>query len=243
MKHHGFTLRMPGGSIAAVRMPFELAKALTKGNVERLQQPIDVEAMHADMVGFWLFLAPAIDVVSQCVYRYMPEHFPQFIADQIKAGATQAQLQTKDTQQALAILAKFDDWSAIKQAEVFERDILAGKITFADAKEINPKAFRVPSFQAMLAQHYFSGMPAGKKGKRKTHSPTVLELYAVACRIYRENPEISFETACMDAVEQRPDLVPVSWRNDPAGNLKRESIRTWDKSIHSQKSWREDRDK
>jgi len=138
----------------------------------------------------------------------------------------------------------FYDWCNAKQAEVFEREIRAGNMTFEEAREARPEVFDVPAFQSFHAQLFRANqLPKGKKGKRAKYRREVEELYAMASRIYRETPGLSWEAACDSATEQRPDLVPPNWRADPGGNLKREAARYWDKSKYSQLSYRQRRDR
>ena len=110
-------------------------------------------------------------------------------------------------------------------------------------REIRKEVFDVPRFQRFLSKSFAGGdLPKRGKGKRRKHNQAVEDLYALACRIYKETPGISWEGACFTATETRPDLIPDSWKADPDGNLKREAARYWDDSIYTQREYRLSRD-
>lgn len=250
MEIRGIRLRLPSGSILTLGMPSALAKQVTGEDEERLERPIDVLEMRVEESRFWFALADdAGKPEYEFVYEPLPHDavgkpFDAFLAELAKAGITRPALQKLNTTGAEKVLNMFFAWCNAKQAEVFEREIRAGNMTFEDARESRPEVFDVPEFQSFHAQMFKADkLPKGKKGKRTKYRREVEELYALASRIYRETPGLSWESACYSATEQRPDFVPPSWRADPDGNLKREAARYWDKSRYSQLSYRQNRDR
>jgi hypothetical protein len=238
----GFTLRL-GQLLFTLGMPSTLASRITDGDEARLKKPIDVLEMSVTADGFLFVTAddlgnPKFDLL------YEPTHFSSFLSELSAASIKREAVLQLDTTGASAVLCLFNSWLNTKQAEVFEQDIRAGKMTFEEARDIRKEVFDVPSFARFFQNSWLADdMPKGKKGKRRCYSEDLEALYALACRIYHETPGTSFEEACYAATEQRPDLVPLSWKNDPDGNLKREATRYWDKSQYSQKNYREGRDK
>lgn len=172
--------------------------------------------------------------------------FPAFLNDMTRLGLIEniETLHTIPHAEAMKFIPRFQNWLTIVLAQQFELEIKAGNMTFEEARKFRKDVFSVPSFRCHYEECFASGkMPKGKKGKRRIHSPNIENLYALANRIHKEDPTLSFEAACWDAVEQRPDLVPDSWKIDPGGNLKREASRFWDKSPYSQLTFRQNRDR
>jgi len=238
----GFTLRL-GQHLFTLAMPSTLANRITDGDEARLLDPIDVLEMSITAKGFLFVTAddlgnPKLELL------YEPTHFSRFLSELSAASMQREMIFRLNTTGASTILRLFNSWLNTKQADVFEEEIRAGKMTFEDARDTRKEVFDVPSFARFFQNSWLAGdMPKGKKGKRRSYSEDIEALYALACRIYHESPRISFEEACYAATEQRPDLVPLSWNKDPDGNLKREATRYWDKSRYSQKGYRERRDK
>lgn len=238
----GFTLRL-GQHLFTLGMPFTLASRITDGDETRLLEPIDVLGMSVNAKGFLFITAddkgdPKLELI------YEPAIFSRFLSELNDLSIQHEALFNLDTAGTIAVFCLFYSWMNTKQAAVFEEDIRAGNLTFEEAREIRKEVFDVPRFAQFFQKSWLANdMPKGKKGKRRNHSEQVEALYALACRIYRETPSISFEDACYAATEQRPELVPLTWRKDPDGNLKREATRYWDKSQYSQKDYRERRDK
>lgn len=176
--------------------------------------------------------------------RYVPERFSDFLDYMEKNGIPRAVIFASDFERTRRGLRIFRDWLTKECTAEFERDIRAGHLTFEEVREIQPLVFDVPAFQRFHAQLFKAHcLPKGRKGKRTKYRPKVEELYALACRIYRETPGLSWESACYSATERRPDLVPKSWLADAGGNLKRDAARYWDKSRYSQLSFRQSRDR
>jgi hypothetical protein len=242
MNTKGITLQL-GDDLYTLEMPDTLANQITRGDEKRLRQPVNLFGMSITDDGCRFVTTndagePAHEL------KYAPERFDDFIQSMDAAGAQRTAILKLGTSGARQMLRTFYSWLNHKQAEEFERGISAGELTFDEARTIRKEAFDVPQFAQFFAQSFKSGnMPTAKKGKRRTYSRSVEELYALACRIYRETPGLSFESACSAATEQRADLVPSGWVLDPDGNLKREAARYWDKSQYSQKSYRERRDR
>jgi hypothetical protein len=237
----GFTLRLRP-HLFKLGMPSTLANQITGGDEGRLQEPIDILEMSVSTDGFHFVTADDLGN-SKWELKYEPAHFPRFLADLCAASMPPAAVFNLNTAGSCKILVLFFNWLNEQQAAVFEQDIESGKLTFEEARDIRPEVFDVPTFQRFHAQRFKVGnMPKGKKGKRVKYRPEVEALYALACRIYREDTALSWEDACYSATEARPDLVPQSWHSDPDGNLKREAARYWDKSPYSQLSYRQRRD-
>lgn len=176
--------------------------------------------------------------------RYNPERFADFLDDWEMNGTPRAAIFASDLALSTYGLRQYNEWADRQTAAAFIHDIQAGHLTFEEAKKIRPTAFNVPELQKFLAQSFATDqMPRRRPGKRRKPRPEVVELYALACRIYRESPGMSWEYACHLSTAQRPDLVPPEWQKDPDGNLKREAARYLDKSPYSQLSYRESRDK
>ncbi|WP_147310751.1 hypothetical protein [Pseudomonas citronellolis] len=242
MNQRGFTLRLFGHRYS-FGMPNTLADQITGGDRERLQEPIDVLELSVVEDGFLFVTAndagePAYEL------KYEPSDFPGFrqCIQTIAPWAWAATLKL-DTPAAAAILHLFYHWINYKFAEIAEKLILKGEMTFEDVREIRSEAFQVPRFQRFFSESFVAeSLPKRTKGKRRKHNPAIEDLYALACRIYKESPNLSWEAACFEATNRRADLVPASWRHDPEGNLKREAARYWDGSRYSQKDYRERRD-
>ena len=242
MHKRGFTLRL-GNGLYTFGMPDALASQITDGDEKRLSQPIDVLQMSITHDGF-LFVTANSAGKARYDLKYEPGHFKDFIQSLNKAGVPLAAILKLDTTGATQILRAFYNWLNHKQADEFERYIKAGELTFEEVRNIRKEVFDVPKFERFFTQSFKDGnMPTAKKGKRRTYSRAVEELYALACRIYRETSGLSFESACYAATVQRADLVPSTWQTDPEGNLKRDAARYWDKSPYSQLSYRMSRDK
>ena len=238
----GITLRL-GQHLINLGMPTTLASQITDGDEERLKEPIDILEMSVCTDGFSFITADDLNN-PKLELKYEPEHFARFLGDLSAASMPPSAVLNLNTAGACKILILFYNWLNEQQAAAFEQDIESGKLTFEEARDIRPEVFDVPAFQRFHAQRFKNGsMPKGRKGKRTTFRPEVEALYALACRIYRESPGLSWEYACYSATEARPDLVPQTWRSDPDGNLKREAARYWDKSLYSQLSYRQRRDR
>ncbi|MCC6076041.1 hypothetical protein ACFPTX_16070 [Pseudomonas sp. GCM10022188] len=193
--------------------------------------------------GFRFLFADDSGELTGWISHY-PERFGDFLDHMEAHGIPRAVALDSDTARATLGVRLFSDWLTNEKAIEFERDIRAGLLTFEDARRVHPGVFKAPAFQRFFALAFAAGkLPRGKPGKRRIHNPKVEALYALACRIYRETPGLSFEAACADATEQRPDLVPDTWREEPGRNLLREATRYWDKSPYSQLSYRQSRDK
>jgi hypothetical protein len=238
----GFTLRLEN-RLFSFPMPDALANQITNGDVARLRKPIDVLTMEVVEDGFVFVLANEEGKPENEV-KYQPEHFGEYLQEIAKAGIPTETILSLGTTGAAGMLQTFFSWLNHKLAAEFERDIRSGKLTFDEARKIRKEVFDVPSFGRFFAQSFKNGdMPKGKRGKRTKYRREVEELYALACRTYRETAGLSWEAACFSATEQRPDLVPSSWCTDPDGNLRREAARYWDKSMYSQLSYRQSRDR
>ncbi|GAC1034393.1 hypothetical protein thsps21_52220 [Pseudomonas sp. No.21] len=242
MSNRGFTLRILGHRYF-FGMPNTLADQITGGIAERLQTPIDVLEISVEEDGF-LFLTADDAGKPKYELKYEPKEFPGFkLQIQTMSPSFWATTLKLDTQASLKILHLFYHWLNHKFAESAEESIIKGELTFEDVREIRSEAFQVPSFQRFFSESFAAGnLPKRTKGKRRKHNSDIEDLYALACRIYRETPQLSWEVACFEATVRRADLVPASWRKDPEGNLKREAARYWDDSRYSQKSYRENRD-
>jgi hypothetical protein len=102
----------------------------------------------------------------------------------------------------------------------------AGHATFDQLREDVPDVFEVPEFKDYLAARVVSGnMPKAKRGKRRNAEQHVMkrELYLHACKVEREAQPITWIAACAVACEQHPDLIPATWIESPADNLRREA--------------------
>lgn len=177
-------------------------------------------------------------------FTYLPDHFERWLDYMDRFGVSRSVLFAADFLKSAVALGLFKRWALTETANEFERDIRAGSLTFEEARDICPDVFKVASFQQFHSLRYAAyQMPQRKKGKRPRYCPREEALYALACRIYKENHDSSWEGACYAATVQRPDLVPEKWRKDPDGNLKRAAARKWDKSVYSQLSYRQSRDK
>jgi hypothetical protein len=238
----GFTLKL-NDELYTFRMPSVLARQLVDDDESRLTSPINVKEMRVIADGFLFVINPNS---SQPPYevKYKPEDFEEFLKELDQSGAPISALLSLDMVGASNLFRAFYKWMNYKLAELFERDIKAGKLTFEEARELRKEVFDIPAFSDFFKASWLADdMPKGKKGKRRSFNRNIEELYATASRIYRENPGKSWEDACGDAIEQNPALVPARWAADPEGNLKREAARYWDKSEYSQLSYRKARDK
>lgn len=239
----GFTLRL-GSDLYTLEMPNTLASQITNGDEDRLSTPIDVLSLSIADDGF-IFVTtndwggPRYDV------KYAPHCFPEFKKHlQTALPVVWPAVLNLKTAGAAAILRLFYQWMNDQFSELAIARIEDGTLTFEDVREVRKEVFKVPTFQQFVAEKYAADdMPTRGTGKRRKHNQAVEDLYALACRIYRETPDLSFEAACYMATEQRPDLVPPTWKADPDGNLKREAARYWDGSRYSQLSYRMARDR
>ncbi|WP_339846834.1 hypothetical protein [uncultured Halopseudomonas sp.] len=237
----GFTLKLDAG-LYTFGMPTALASQLVDDDESRLASPISVKEMRVIPDGF-LFVIDPNSGPPFYELKYEPEDFAEFLKELGQSGVSRSALLSLDTVGASSIFKTFYEWMNHKLAELFERDIKAGKLTFEEARELRKEVFDIPAFADFFKASWLAGdMPKGKKGKRRSFNRNVEELYAFASRIYRENQGKSWEDACGDAIEQNPGLVPAGWAADPEGNLKREAARYWDKSEYSQLSYRKARD-
>jgi hypothetical protein len=240
MDQRGIIIKLSDGFEITVAIPYTLASRVSDGCEERLLRSFDALETRVIEDGFVFRLASDTGGPAKLL-TCRPEHFNTFLAEE---GMINSDLLNLDSDGAASILLAFCKWGYKKQAEEFERDIMAGELTFEEVRTISPEAFNSPNLQKLLASRFKTDtMPKSRRGKRFKYRQAVHELYALACRVYRETPGLSFENACGDACDARPELVPGAWINDPGGNLKREAFRHWDVSTHSQKSYREFRDR
>lgn len=239
----GFTLRL-GSDLYTFGVPNTLASRITNGDEERLNAPIDVLELSIVEDGF-IFVTANDENAPGHEIKYVPHCFGDFKKhlQTISLEAWPAVLKL-ETAGAAAILRLFYQWMNDKFAELAMAQIEGGELAFEDVREARKEVFKVPAFQRFVAEKYAADdMPKRSQGKRRKHVQAVEDLYALACRIYRETPSLSFEAACYMATEQRPDLVPPTWKTDPDGNLKRDAARYWDSSPYSQLSYRIERDR
>lgn len=236
-------LRLSGVVTHTVTLPQTLAEGLA--DAERLARPFNVSRVRVIPQGFLFTLAPDGDSPRDFPggeLRDVREDFPAFLRAMEEVGLPPARALQFEGEPAIGLLVSLGRWLDHQAAADFERDIRAGAITFEEARDIRPAVFDVPHFQAFLAQCFKSNsMPKGRKGKRFTYSANVENLYALACRLYSDDPKLSLESACWAATEQRPDLVPPTWQAAPDETLKREALRIWDKSRWSQLGLRQRR--
>ena len=226
------TLKLPKATIF-----FPMPDTLPSGELPK--HPLPVSDAFITENGF-SFVIPSIGGWI----RYLPELFERWLEHMGRLGVTRDVLFAADLIATSGAVQRFKEWLQAEAASEFERDIRAELLTFDEARDICPDAFKVPSFQRFLSESFAAKqMPRQKKGKRPTFCPLERDLYALACRIYKENLDSSWEGACYAATMQRPDLVPEKWRKDPDGNLKRAAARKWDKSNYSQLSYRLSRDR
>lgn len=244
-QQRGPTIRL-GSMLYSFGIPDALAAQITDDDPRRLRTPIDALSLSVDEEGFTFILADDATGEPKTELKYEPNRFKDFLVDIGigQVGQQIANLSKLDPVASQQLLSVFFKWLNYKQSKVFESEIEAGVLTFEEAREIRPEVFDVPSFQRFHAEMFKQNqMPKRRKGKRAKYRREVEELYALACRIYRESTDLSWESACYAATERRPDLVPDTWRNDPDGNLKREAARYWDKSPYTQLSYRQQRDR
>lgn len=240
---YGFKLQLPEGSFLHFFMPSVLVSDLTNGDEEKLRQPLKVHDVRIMENGFQ-FIFDKNEKLSVAFIRHKPEFFDEYLSLLVAQGVPLSLILDSNTVRATRGVILYCNWKTHRIAAKLEREIRAGMRTFEEVRTTHNEVFMVPSFQKFFTECFMTDtMPKAKKGKRRTHDPYIEALYALACRIYRETLRLSFEKACEAAVEQRPDLVPLSWREDPVGNLKREATRYWDKSAYSQLSLRQSRDK
>lgn len=243
MSARGFTLRL-GSDTYTFGMPNTLATRITGGDEDRLNAPIDVLVLSIVEDGF-LFVTANDEGKPAHEVKYAPQCFPEFKEHMrtLSTGVWPAVLKLETTG-AKAILKLFYQWMNDQFAELAMARIEDGALTFEDVREARREVFKVPAFQRFVAEKYAADdMPKRGIGKRRKHNQAVEDLYALACRVYRETPGLSFEAACYMATEYRPDLVPPTWKADPDGNLKRDAARYWDGSCYSQLSYRMVRDR
>ncbi|SDU04742.1 hypothetical protein SAMN05216296_1471 [Pseudomonas pohangensis] len=251
MEPRGIIIRIKEGHEIILGLPFTLASRICNDDEQRLQRPFDAIEVSVIEKGFQFVLAIDDGQPSPKII-YAPDHFDHFIADTCELeGTTRAAIYGLNSSDAATLLRAFSDWLNHKQAEEFEREIKAGNLTFDEARKIRKEVFDVPSFKDFFAHSFKTDtMPKGKPGKRTVHRQNVIELYALACRIYVENPGIRWSsyykkgTACHEAVKLRPDLVPRNWGGDDISKgdrLRREAERTLDKGPHSQLTYRKSR--
>ncbi|MNZ95180.1 hypothetical protein D3C78_1143140 [compost metagenome] len=238
----GVTLRIRGLGTVDISIPETLTRGMIEGVDEhRTRQPFDVQDMRILEDGFY-FLVDIDDDCPSGYFRISLEKFSHFLEDLERCGMKRDKVLTLEGAKAAVFVPLYRRWITEQFASECERAIRSGELTFEEARKIRKEVFDVPWVRKFFAECFKSGnMPQGKKGKRTKHRREVEELYALACRIYRENPDHSWEAACYLATEQRPGLVPASWETDPDGNLKREAARYWDKSPYSQLSFRQSR--
>ncbi|SFJ07912.1 hypothetical protein SAMN05216206_3459 [Pseudomonas guineae] len=239
MDPRGIIIKVRDGFVITLSAPYTLASQLSDGCEERLLRPFNALRTSAKEDGFAFCLAgDSGERVRQLTYK--PDHYSAFLCDQGVLGCDALSL---DSEAAADLLLAFGEWLNSKQAEEFERDILAGDMTFEEARAISPKAFNMPRLQKLLVERFKTdSMPKGRPGKRTKYRREVEELYGLACRIYRETPGISWEEACDESTSKRPELVPATWIKDPGGSLEKQACRYWDKSNYSQKTYRDSRD-
>ncbi|MCY1388547.1 hypothetical protein D3C87_806910 [compost metagenome] len=229
-------LRFPNGVTATFHAAKTLASAVSEGNEERLSSPFDVLAAEVNANGFVMVigLEPGRPDYGKC-FRYCPNGFQEFLLIWEKTGVTRQQIFDLDTDGTAKLLCAFIEWADERNADNFIRDIRAGLLTVNDARKIRPDVFNRPRFADFIA----GDLPPGKRGKRAAHRPDEFELYALACKFYRESTVLSLLAACDKAITQRPDLVPDSWDADEAPEtLKRRVANYWDKSIYTHYCYR-----
>lgn len=238
----GLHIRVPGIGMLHLPLPDTLLLGVFVHDDRRAERPFDALDVMIFPSGF-IFELGDDDGTPLGYLRHTLNDFPDFLADLDKIGLNRSAIFSLPTAAAKHFIQLFDRWLTLEFAHRFVRDIRAGKMTFEDARNIRKEAFTVPFFQHFHAQSFASGnMPKVKKVRARRHDKKVEALYALSCRIYRETPKLSYERACEFAIEQRPDLVPPTWQEDPVATLKREAARYWDKSRYSQQTFRQNRD-
>lgn len=244
MEKHIFRLALAGYGTWSFEMPAILAQQLTGEDPERLKTPLKARELRVAEKGF-NFVIEGEEGRPDLEMIYEPVGFPLFLEEMSQLGISNEAILAYGSKTAGAhkLNVVFRDWCDAKIATDFESAIKANKLTFEEARDIRKQAFDVPRFAAFFKERWLSGtMPKARKGKRRAYSQNVRELYALASRIYRQTPGISFEAACFEATAKRPDLIPAGWSKEPDDNLKREAARYWDKSPYSLLSYRQDRD-
>ena len=111
--------------------------------------------------------------------------------------------------------------------------IEAGAATFESLREDLPDVFEVPAFKDYLAARMAANnMPKAGRGKRRNTQQHAAkrELYLLACRVEREEQPITWIAACAAACSRLPNLVPKTWIESPADNLRREADNYFNKT-------------
>jgi hypothetical protein len=130
--------------------------------------------------------------------------------------------------QALDWWVRFQTW-AVEAGGLQAAELLSGGTsTLDEVMEAVPWAEHVTVFRECVANLALAGsLPKkgrGQRGRDPKIKRAVLELFALACELYRQFPEMSWEAAYEDACSKRPGWVPETWRSgDPAGRLKKEA--------------------
>lgn len=156
--------------------------------------------------------------------HYSCEGFTDWL-ESLPPGLPRLQATTGTGRLALMCFERFQSWAKPERARQAIEMIDAGYATFEQLREDVPDVFEVPAFKNYLAARMASGnMPKAKRGKRRNAEQHAAkrELYLLACQIEREEQPITWLGACATACERRPELVPATWVECPAENLRRE---------------------
>lgn len=121
---------------------------------------------------------------------------------------------------------RFQTWAKPERARQAIELIEQEGLTFEQLREDLPDVFEVQEFKDYLAQRLATNtMPRARPGKRRNAVAHAAkrELYLVACRIEREEQPLTWIAACAAACVRSPALVPKTWLESPAENLRREA--------------------
>lgn len=238
IEFHGF------GFVAKAPM----SHALTYGRIQEdalfFQRPLRVVYSAVTDFGYlFVFKNPYAPTELGVALMHL-EGFYQFMHSVPSDGMTREKLLSMKNEELPYVDARFQGWIAHQYEQQFLPLISAGNMTFEQAYAVCPLLKNRPQFQKIVEQCRTSGsVPKAKRGKRLIARPAIKSLYDYACRCYVDSPGLNLDDAYHQAVVDYPDLVPDTWRMDPAGTLKRYAHRWFDKTKDSQLTYRQSRKK
>lgn len=145
-------------------------------------------------------------------------------------GLPRAAITTATGMAAISCWVNFNNWAAPKAAEQAIQILENGGGTIAELNDVIPAIEHVGAYRDYVADRALAGaLPKkrqGQRGKKLEIRRAVLELFALACVLYREQPAMSWANAYEAACNERPEWVPSSWMDgDNGGRLGKEAAK------------------
>ncbi|UVE16812.1 hypothetical protein NVV93_14575 [Pseudomonas sp. LS44] len=233
----GITFLLPNGEQLQEDVPWQVASALLGVTCEQLADPIQVHEVRLLDDGFSLAVDDK-DGLWQTIL-FVPRWFSRYR----NTILSRQELEPKDSIEASNMLVLFVVASNDLVSRRTRKLIEAGLVDFDDVKNDLPEVLFHPEFMPFLVEKFSEGMAPANKSWKQPDPELGHELYELAVAIQVKAGKLSWNKAMAQAIEQRPDLVPASWRSDPADSLKKATQRSIEKSRFSLKGWRRPGDK